>query len=173
MTALMTIKVRDRGNTPRGMKRAFNEASKLAWYDTAVEFHRNYRDKRFTVEHAREAGYAARKGELIPRGTKAFRQSYTGRKLRIHKHTNPLQFRAHGGTRDAVKSATVSSSFRGGKAAYRGASVFNFRHPKSKIRMNEEVRRITAAESRELAEFYDSRLDVRLKEVDAKKVASG
>lgn len=166
MTALMAIKIRDRGNTPRGMKRAFNAASKEAWRDTAIEFHRNYRDKRFTEAHAREAGYGARKGELIPRGTKAFRQSYTGRKLRIHKHTNPLQFRAHGGTRDAVKFATISASANGGKAAYRGASVFNFRHPKSRIRMNEEFRRITATESRELAEFYDARLDVRLKEVD-------
>lgn len=163
---LMTIKVRERGNTPRGMKRAFNEASKAAWRDTAIEFHRNYRDKRFTAAHAREAGYGFRKGELIPRGTKAFRQSYTGRKLRIHKHTNPLQFRAHGGTRDAIKFASISATHKGGKASYRGASVFNFRHPKSRIRMSDEFRRITDRESRELAEFYDSRLDEHLAAMD-------
>lgn len=164
MPSLVTIKTRDRGNTPRGMKRAFNEASKAAWKDTAWEFHGSYRDKRFTAEHAREAGYAFRKGELLPRGTKAFRRSYTGQKLRIHKHTRPLEF--SGDTRRAVRATSISSTNKGGKAAYRGASRFNFRHPKSKIRMNEEFTRITRQEAGELAAFYDRRLDARLAQID-------
>lgn len=166
MSFLGAIKVRERGNTPRGMKAAYNAASKLAWHDVGKEFHENYRDKRFTAAHAREAGYHFRKGELLPRDSKAFRRSYTGQKLRIHKHTNPLQFRAHGGTRAAVKYSRISSARNGARVAYSGARTFNFRHPKSKIRMGEEFRRITPAEARTLAEFYDRRLDVHLKESD-------
>lgn len=162
---MLRIAIRERGNTPRGMKRAFNAASKEAWRDTAMEFHANYRDKRFTAEHAREAGYTARKGELQPRGSKAFRQSYTGRKLRIKGHTRPLEF--SGETRRAVRATSITSTSRGGKASYRGASKFNFRHPKSRVRMSEEFRRITRAESIELAAFYDRRLDAALKRVDA------
>lgn len=164
MASLVTIKVRERGNTPRGMKRAFNNASKAAWYATAMEFHRNYRDKRFTIEHAREAGYAHRKGELIARGSAAFRRSYTGRKLRIHGHTNPLEF--SGETRKAVRLANISSTNKGGKAAYRGASKFNFNPPRSRVRMSEEFRRITQAEAVELAAYYDRQLDSELKALD-------
>lgn len=164
MAFVGAIKIRERGNTPRGLKRAFNAASARAWHATALEFHTRYRDRRFTEEHAREAGYAHRKGELIPRNTKAFRQSYTGRKLRIHGHTRPLEFT--GETRRAVRAASISSNSKGGRASYRGASKFNFRHPKSKIRMGEEFRRITRNEALELATFYDRRLDQYLKEAD-------
>lgn len=164
MTKLVTIVVRDRGATPRGMKRIFNNAKKEAWRDTAWRFHEEYRDKRFTPEHAAAAGYMKRKGELIPRGTKAFQRSYTGRKLRMWKHTNPLEF--SGKTRRAVKWASVSSTSNGGKAAYSGARVFNFLPPRSKIRMGEEFRRITQQEAIELGQYFDERLDRRLKELD-------
>jgi hypothetical protein len=164
MAKFLTIKTRERGNTPRGMKRAFNAASKSAWYDVAVRFHAEYRDKRFTEEHAREAGYGHRKGELMARGTKAFRQSYTGRKLRIKGHTRPLEF--SGETRQLVRMASISSTAKGGKAAYAGASKFNFKHPKSKIRMSEEFRRVTAKEAEALGQYYDQRLDQHLAEQD-------
>lgn len=164
MAKLITIQVRDRGATPRGMKRVFNAAQKAAWRDVAWEFHSNYRDKRFTPEHAIAAGYTRRKGEMIPRDTKAFRQSYTGRKLRMFGHTNPLQFT--GDTRRAVKWASVSSTSKGGKAAYSGARVFNFRPPRSKVRMGEEFRRITPQEAIELGKYFDQQLDARLKESD-------
>lgn len=165
MASLVTIKVRERGNTPRGMKRAFNNASKAAWYATAMEFHRNYRDKRFTLEHAREAGYAHRKGELLTRGSAAFRRSYTGRKLRLKQHMNPLEF--SGDTRKAMRRGVgVTSTNKGGKAAYRGASKFNFHPPRSRVRMAEEFRRITQAEAVELAAYYDRQLDSELKALD-------
>ena len=161
---LVSIQVKERGNTPRGMKKAFNAASKAAWYMVALLFHKDYRPRRFTNEHAREAGYAARKGELLTRGTKAFARSYTGRKLRMKGHTRPLEF--SGKTKEKVKAASISSTFKGGKAAYRGASKFNFRHSKSKIRMSEEFSRITSREAKELGEYYDQQLDIKLAEQD-------
>lgn len=160
MSFIGAIKVKERGNTPRRMKRAYNAASKQTWHAVAMRFHTEYRDKRFTPEHAREAGYALRKGEGQPRDSKAFRQSYTGRKLRLKGHTRPLEF--SGETRRAVRATSITSTSTGGKAAYRGASKFNFRHPKSRIRMNEEFRRITRTEARELGEFYDRELDKQL-----------
>lgn len=146
------------------MKRAYNAASKAAWYDVALRFHSEYRDKRFTEDHAREADYGRRKGELMSRGTSQFRKSYTGRKLRIKGHTRPLEF--SGETRRKVRMASISSTSKGGKAAYSGASKFNFKHPKSKIRMSEEFRRITAKEADQLGQYYDDRLDLHLAEQD-------
>ena len=159
------IQVRERGNTPRGMKKAYRAASKKAWYAVALRFHVEMRDKRFTPEHAREAGYTLRKGEGQPRESKSFRQSYTGRKLRMKGHTNPLEF--SGETRRAVRTTSITATSNGGKASYRGASKFNFRHPKSRVRMSEEFRRITRAEAIELGTYYDQQLDKFLAEQDA------
>lgn len=161
----MAITVRERGNTPRGMKKAFNVASKQSWEDTAVHFHSHLRDKRFEPEHAAKARYAARKGQLQSPKT-----GYYARKLRDPRlgggpgKANPLEFT--GKTRRAVRSARISSTSKSGKAAYSGANVFNYRHPKSRIRMNEEFRRITSDEAIELANVYDRQLDDHLKTQD-------
>jgi hypothetical protein len=158
----LAVSVRDRGPVPRGMKAAFNAASKKAWHDVGEYFHAHLREARFTEEHARAAGYARRKGELMPRGTKAFRRSYTGRKLQRFRHTRPLEF--SGETRRAMRMATLAPTSKGVKVRYPGARAFNFRNPKSKVRMNEEFRRLTDAERQLLAELYDRRLDEYLKE---------
>ena len=153
----LTTHIRDRGKTPRGLKRAYGNAAKEAWYLTALHFHRHYRAKRFTEEHARAAGYARRKGELLPRGTKAFERSYAGRKLKAKGHMLPLVW--SGETRDATRFANITSTRNMGRAAYAGAMKLNYRHPKSKIRMGEEFRRVTDAEAKELGEYFDRELD--------------
>ncbi|QDV22921.1 hypothetical protein [Aureliella helgolandensis] len=160
----IAVQVRERGATPRRMKTAYTAASRKAWHAVALRFHTEYRDKRFTEEHAREAGYVRRKGELLPRDSKAFRRSYTGRKLLLKGHTRPLEF--SGKTRRAVRAVSISETSKGGKAAYRGANTFNFRHPKSNIRMSDEFRFITPREARELGEYYDLQLDRFLAEGD-------
>lgn len=161
----LTANVRDRGKTPRGLKRAHGNAAKEAWYLTALQFHRYYRAKRFTEAHARAAGYARRKGELMPRGTKAFDRSYTGRKLKMKGHTLPLVW--SGETRDAVKFANITSTRTMGRAAYAGAKKLNYRHPKSKIRMNEEFKLIIPSEATELGEYFDTEYDRILSAITA------
>jgi hypothetical protein len=160
----VTAKIRDRGTTPRGMRRAYGHASKAAWLATAAHFHAHYRQRRFTQAHARAAGYGHRKGELLARGTKAFRNSYTGRKLRLFGHTDPLRF--SGVTYEKMRVANISSTRNMGKVAYRGASKFNFQHPRSRIRMSEEFKRILPYEADELGEYYDGQLDIELKKLD-------
>ena len=146
----MAIAIRERGNVPRAMKKAFNAASKQVWEDTASYFHAHKRDDRFTPEHAQKAGYSARKGQLLPHGTKRFKRSYYGRKL-ASKHgggrgkADPLVF--SGETRRAVRSVKISSTSKGGRAAYAGARVFKYRLRNSRIRMSEEFRRIIPEEA--------------------------
>ena len=93
------IQIRERGPVPRNMRRVWNVASKTSFLAAADFFDDNLRDRRFTEAHARAAGYKRRKGELQPRGSKSFRRSYAGRKLRDHGHQRPLEF--SGKTRDA------------------------------------------------------------------------
>jgi hypothetical protein len=160
----LTVNLRDRGTTPRNLQKAMTAAKRAAWHDTAVRFHSEYRDKRFTEAHAREANYVKRKGEALARGSKQFRQSYTGRKLQMKGHTNPLEF--SGKTRAAVRMASISSTTKGGKASYAGASTFNFKHPRSQIKMSEEFRRLIPREANELGQYFDQLLDYHLAEQD-------
>lgn len=154
------VAIRQRGTIGRGRKAAFGAASKESWYETALHFHANLRDRRFDPDHQEAAGFAKRKGEMLPRATKAFRRSYTGIKLRKYGHTRALEFT--GDTRRKIRTASISSTANKGKAAYRGASKFSFRHPKSRIRMSDEFRRLLDSEITELANVFDAGLDKRL-----------
>lgn len=153
----VAISVKDRGPIGRGLKREFNKASAKAWYDSAMFFHTDLRDRRFDPAHQRAAGFAKRKGEGMVPGTKGFNRSYTGQKLSRFKHTRALEFT--GGTRKAIRQTSISSTGNLGKAAYRGASKFSFRHPKSRIRMWDEFRRLLPSEIQEIAKVYDQSLD--------------
>lgn len=153
----VAIAVKDRGPIGRGLKKAYNEASKKAWYDSALFFHTDLRERRFDPAHQRAAGFAKRKGEGMVFGSKEFKRSYTGQKLRRFGHTRALEFT--GGTRKAIRQTSISSTSNLGKAAYRGASKFSFKHPKSKIRMWDEFRRLLPDEINAIAKVYDQALD--------------
>lgn len=162
----MAIKIRERGNVPRVMRKAFNEASKQTWYETGVYFHENLREDRFTPEHAREAGYTLRKGQgQIPPS----KRTYYGRKYYSKfgggiQRADPLVYT--GETQRAVRSARVSSTSKRGRVTYAGANKLNYRHPKSTINMSAEFRRITDREIVILASEYDAGLDHNLKKLD-------
>lgn len=140
--------VKDRGPTPRGMRKIMNAASKESWFDTAVYFHATMSDRRFTQAHASAAGYKPRS------------RAYVRRKLKTFGHTYPLEFT--GETRRLVRIANITSTSKGASARYAGARKFNFRNPKSQINMVEEFTRVLPSEAQELTEVFDRGLDRRL-----------
>lgn len=149
------IVIKERGATPRRMRRAFNNASKQSWNEAGLYFHQTYRPKRFTVAHGKEAGYRPRSGDELPFGSKQFWRSYVGRKLK-YKHTRaPLVW--SGQTRRAVQAARISTTSQGASVRYSGARVLNF-HPD----LAKEFRRIIPREARQLGRIYDRGLDRRL-----------
>lgn len=155
------IEIRERGPTPRGMGKVWRGASKAAFLSTAELFDEVYRDRRFTRAHAEAAGYYKRKGEGLPEGSKAWRRSYAARKQRQHRHQRPLEF--SGETRDRLRSGgRRSSTSNSARITYSQARKFNFRHPKSQIRMSEEFTRLIPEEIKQLGQHYDSRLDAEL-----------
>jgi hypothetical protein len=153
----LAIGIRDRGPIGRGLKAGFRAASKKSWYRTTLHFHAKMRDKRFDPAHQKAAGFAMRKGEGLAKGSKAYERSYTGIKEAKFGHTRALE--RTGDTRKAVRTANISSTSNGGKASYPGASTFSYRHPRSRIRMQDEFRRILPSEAEELAGVYDAGLD--------------
>lgn len=155
------IKIRERGASPRGMRKVWNAGSKIAFLDAAQFFDDELRDRRFTTAHAAAAGYTQRKGEGLPRGSKAWKRSYYGQKERRYKHNRPLE--KSGKTRDKLRSGGRRTSTRDkARISYSQASVFNFRHPKSMVRMSDEFTRVLPEENEQMAHVYDSRLDREL-----------
>lgn len=155
------IRIRERGAAPRGMRKVWNAASKVSFLESAQFFDAHLRDRRFTVAHAQAAGYTKRKGEGLPRDSKAFRRSYAGQKERRYKHNRPLE--KSGDTRDKLRTGGRRTATRDkARISYSQASVFNYRHPQSMVRMSDEFRRILPEENEQLAEKYDSRLDREL-----------
>lgn len=156
-----TIKIRDNtGLFTRKEQPMLRAALKEAWIDAARYFHDRMRDRRFSIEHAKAAGYAPRKGSDEPIGSKAFWRSYTGRKLKKYGHMRPLEF--SGKTRAAMKSyVSLSSTSKGGKAAYPGARAFNYKNPNSdpSMNLNLEFRKILPGEADELAKIIDAKID--------------
>ena len=162
------VTIREREPIASGLKRQFNAASAKAWQETGQHFDDEMVQDRFTPEHAMRAGYAKRKGQNLPVGSKGFRRSYYGRKYYAADRgggagqADPLV--NTGETKRAVLAGgRIESTRYGAKIFYASARVFNLRNPRSRIRMNDEFRTITRQEVDELARRYDDTLDRHLK----------
>jgi hypothetical protein len=151
------ITIKERGPTPRGLRKAFNAASKSSWSATGLYFHERYRPNRFTVAHGKEAGYRPRQGDNLPYGSKEFWRSYVGRKLRKYNTRAPLVFT--GRTKRLTQMARISATSNAASVRYSGANTLNF-HPD----LAAEFRKIIPKEARQLGRIYDSGLTRKLKE---------
>lgn len=156
----MIIRVRERGPVPRRLRKVYTEASKVSWVAAGTWWHVNRRDLRFSVSHGMKAGYEKRKGEQSGMSRRGFFASYTGRKLRRWGHRRPLEF--SGETRRLVRTASITSTSNSTRVAYPGARKFNFRNPRSTIRMADEFRRLTSDEPKMIAAEYDKALSTNL-----------
>lgn len=145
MISLQT-RIKDRGSTPRGMRKVMRAFQKNAWFETAFHFHATMVSARFTHKHAAAAGYRERS------------KQYTRRKFRIYRHTYPLVFT--GRTERRVKAEpNITSTSNGGRVAYRGANTLNFGARPGMPPMVEEFVKILPREADELARRFDESLD--------------
>lgn len=154
------IKVKNREPVARKMLKQYRASSTEAWHKTGRDnFHKSHMPRRFTPEHAKEAGYKPRQGERMTRQNKLYPRSYTGRKERKFGHRNPLEYSGES-KRNAKASVVVVSDSKGVRVKYPGLRKLNLRHRNSEINMAQEFRMITRRENRELGQAYDSHLDL-------------
>jgi hypothetical protein len=129
------------------MAKQHREASRQAYQAIAEKHHEENTAKRFTKEHALAAGYRKRAGEEHPFGSKAFWNSYTGRKLKKHGHTLPLVF--SGETRARARMATIVVTTNRGQLKYQ-VNALNYQ-PWTR----DEFIKILPAEAKELGQHWD------------------
>lgn len=124
-------------------KSVVNRAVKSSLSAAALAWHQRYYEGHFTAAGGAQYGYFQRKGEGQPRDSKAFRRSYAGRKLRKFGHGDPLKFSGDAYRRGKV--AIVRATSKQAKVVL--PSKFNWKHPKSRIVMRDELTRVLPAES--------------------------
>lgn len=168
---MLGIELRYKGALPKLKRAVWNKSVLIpTMRDALTHWHSKFRPKHFTAEGANEYKYAARKGEKMTRGTKAFNRSYTGRKLASKGHSRPLVFSGVSERLSRIRDIRVTSK--------RGRAIlppgFNRKHPKSRIRMRDEVTRVSTREEKTLAAIADRSVTRRLaaiRSTETKKLA--
>lgn len=140
---------------PGVLKRELPRAQKAAFFHIGVLWHKLFRPKHFTQKGGREYGYAKRAGERFPRGSKQFRSSYTGQKLRRFGHTRPNEFT--GVTRALSKIRNVKATSKGVKIRLRTPAL-NFHKFKDGSSPADEMRVVSARELRFLLKRFVNEL---------------
>lgn len=145
-------------------KSQINRAMKAANFATGVHFRRNFLPSRFTQQGGRRLKYTPRAGEvrigLVRQGVK---QSYAARKQRHLGHSEPLVFSGEGKRLALSNNRNVRSTRD--KIVIPLPRKFNFRNPNSKIRMSDEIRRVTPREAKKLSTFLAAQVDRELNKV--------
>jgi hypothetical protein len=140
-----------------------------ALVDVGYRWRDKYLPGHFINAASRKYGYLPRQGE---RGSgRSHRGSYTWRKLREKKHSRPLVW--SGRSRDeSIRTRGIKAlgSMKTARVRVTVSKGFNRRHPKSKIRMGEEVTRVLPSEAKDLSEFLVSRLEYHIAKAGKKAV---
>lgn len=150
------------GAVPSNIGRSeFNrEILKPSWHATGEYFHRTMLPLRFTVRGGKMLNYAPRRGQEPGLTFKQFKRSYTYRKRRQFGHIKPLVFT--GESENLAKIRDIRSTSKGVKIINHARGL-NRKHPKSKVVMSDEVRRIAVHEKEELTKYLSEQVDKRIK----------
>jgi len=157
---MILIQMRERGPTPRHMAKHMRRILKECWAELMVYWHTHMLPKHFTARGAREYGYTPRQGERGAQGSKGFRRSYTGRKLRVKGHTRPLVY--SGNTELLTRQRTVTSTSKGGRIRLSVPAYIKYKLRHSKINMAEELTKVSRGEEQELARVFERILQQKL-----------
>lgn len=124
-------------------KRQVQRAARIALEAMGRQWHSQFLPLHFQPDAYARYGYRQRKGQgLDPQG-RAFRRSTVGRKLRYKGHNLPLVFSGEGRML-ALGPIRLRSSSQQARVLL--PTKFNYRNPKSRISMRDELTKLLPAE---------------------------
>lgn len=160
MTEFVTAGILETGPTPKLLRKQLNTIHRETAIDLGSHWHAHYRAKHFTHAGATEYGYQPRAGE---RGSgRAFRGSYTARKLKLHNHTRPLVWSGRSEALAAIRD--IRATAVKGSATSRvviHARALNWRRSEKSPDMRREMTTISKSEAAELTALASRRLQDR------------
>ena len=156
-----------RGPVPKIARRERNKIQKEGFEYALTYWHGKFREKHFTHAGATEYKYLPRSGE---RGHgRKFKGSYNQQKLRKFGHTRPLEF--SGESRQLTRTLKIKATSKSGRCIL-NARKFNFRNPKSKIDMRDEMTRVSDPERTVLAEEFQDYISGRFNRIMASETVN-
>ena len=162
---MFTIEVKLKGVEALS-KSQVNRALKEANIRTGKFFRREYLPARFTQQGGRRLNYTPRRGEQRigrPSSNKSSRRLYAVRKQKKLGHSDPLVFSGDA-KRQALQNPNNVRATRD-KFVIPLPRKLNLSNPKSKIRMSDEVRRVTNREISALTKFMVAQIEFELAKV--------
>ncbi|MGB0714271.1 MAG: hypothetical protein ACPGXK_00220 [Phycisphaerae bacterium] len=161
---MIVFRVTQTGPMPREVRKQLPLIKKKAFMAAGRFWHRYFRPKHFTAKGAREYGYAPRKGE---RGSgRAFKGSYTARKLKRFGHTRPLVYT--GESAQLARIMDVRGTSRGSRTVIHARGL-NRRNPNSTINMRDEMTRISRGEVQRLTKLISESLGDSMDKIQTRK----
>ena len=165
---MIRIETRYSGPVPGVSQRTWAPILRSGYRVMGVYHHRSLLPKHFTHAGAREYRYTPRSGESGSGTRKAFRRSYTGRKLARFGHTRPMVYSGLMEQLSRARDLRVTS--KGVRVvvhvpAYRGLRQM----PDTRINLREELQTVSAKEGQELTRLFDRYLDSRLRSMSFSK----
>lgn len=157
---ILAVTIRERGATPRHLRKAMTAAKRKGWLAAGVWWHTECRPKHFTRKAYQIYGYTPRMGEGGT-ATKIFKRSYTGRKLKKFGHTNPMVW--SGVSERLTRARDVRATAKGVRIVM-NAPALNFRPKGGRINLRAELQTLTHSEVMHAARIIDSVID---RELDA------
>ena len=164
MSGLIEFVVDVSGFVPWGKrwKRALNNATKGGYYAAVRHWHKRMLPRHFGNAASARYGYTPRKGE---RGSgRSFKGSYTARKLREKGHTRPLDW--SGELKRTTRTRTLKATKNRATCALPASRKANWKHPKSWVRMSDELTVIRDDELQELGKVAQRETEAALKAVE-------
>jgi hypothetical protein len=166
---MLGIEIHYKGAHPLRRRDWNREVAEPTLRDAGEFWHNTFLRKHFTEAGAQEYRYIKRKGEGMARGSKEWKRSYTGRKFQRFGHTRPLVFSGEGERLARVRDVRTTSK----RVRVVLPNKFNFRHPKSKIRMRDELTAISSREEQAIVARADQivhRMLGRIRNTERKKL---
>jgi hypothetical protein len=147
------------GATPNVIAKVMRGATKPAYEKAGIFWHREHRPKHFTTKGGSEYNYQARQGE---RGSgKAFKRSYTARKLRKYGHTRPMVWSGQSEAFSRIRD--VRSTSKGVRVVMAlPRHFFQFRKDLNQPNLAEELSRVSEAEQEQIAKVLDAEIQQQL-----------
>lgn len=158
---------------PRDVRRAMPGLLRSAYVSALTLWHTEFRPIHFTKRAASRYRYTPRAGQRAPRGSKAYKRSYTARKQREKGHTLPLVYT--GQSRTLSRLLDIRATSRRGRVVSHARGLN--RRPRdrrgrlSPIRMAKELTRLIPTEKRAMIEAFGKRVSrgVRALNVPARR----
>ena len=136
-------------------KRVLNNAFKDTLRDMGEEWHGRFLPLHFDESAYSRYGFYQRKGGNMSPGQKGYKSTYVGKKRKALGHNRPLEYTGEGRML-TMGPAKIRGSHKEARVVL--PSKFNFRHPKSRISMRDEITRVLPDEARTLVDHGRGRL---------------